>query len=43
MTRPTASSVYFWTTPVPQCLDGRKDVTCTDYAEWTQAWTEIKG
>ncbi len=19
------------------------DVTCTDYAEWTQAWTEIKG
>ncbi|MFG2495987.1 ABC transporter substrate-binding protein [Streptomyces caniferus] len=35
--------VHFWTTPVPQCLDGRKNVTCTDYAEWTRAWTEIKG
>jgi putative spermidine/putrescine transport system substrate-binding protein len=35
--------VHFWTTPVKQCLDGRKDTTCTDYAQWTRAWTEIKG
>jgi putative spermidine/putrescine transport system substrate-binding protein len=31
--------VWFWSTPVAQCLDGRKDVTCKDYAAWTQAWT----
>ncbi|MGP3953060.1 ABC transporter substrate-binding protein [Streptomyces sp. 7N604] len=35
--------VHFWTTPVKQCLDGRKNATCTDYARWTRAWTEIKG
>jgi len=37
------SKVYYWTTPVPQCLDGRTDVTCKDYAAWTQAWTTVKG
>ncbi|MFU8850508.1 ABC transporter substrate-binding protein [Micromonospora sp. SL1-18] len=35
--------VWFWSTPVAQCLDGRKDVTCKDYAAWTQAWTTVKG
>ncbi|MEW1658120.1 MULTISPECIES: ABC transporter substrate-binding protein [unclassified Streptomyces] len=35
--------VHFWTTPTRQCLDGRTDTTCTDYAQWTRAWTEIKG
>jgi putative spermidine/putrescine transport system substrate-binding protein len=38
-----ASNIYYWTTPIEQCLDGRTDVTCTDYGDWTQAWTEIKG
>ncbi|MEV0380419.1 ABC transporter substrate-binding protein [Nonomuraea sp. NPDC050643] len=37
------SKVHYWTTPIAQCLDGRADVTCKDYAEWTRAWTEIKG
>jgi putative spermidine/putrescine transport system substrate-binding protein len=37
-----ASKIWYWTTPVEQCLDGR-DVKCTDYGDWTQAWTEIKG
>ncbi|GLW97359.1 ABC transporter substrate-binding protein [Microtetraspora sp. NBRC 16547] len=37
------SKVHFWTTPIAQCLDGRTDVTCKDYSEWTRAWTEIKG
>jgi len=37
------SKVYYWTTPISQCLDGRTDVKCTDYSEWTRAWTEIKG
>ena len=35
--------VWYWTTPIAQCLDGRTDVTCKDYGEWTTAWQEIKG
>jgi putative spermidine/putrescine transport system substrate-binding protein len=35
--------VWYWTTPLARCLDGRTDVTCKDYSAWTQAWTEIKG
>jgi putative spermidine/putrescine transport system substrate-binding protein len=35
--------VWYWTTPVEQCLDGRSDVKCKDYAAWTQAWTTVKG
>ena len=34
--------VWFWTTPIRDCLDGRGRV-CTDYAQWTAAWTQIKG
>jgi putative spermidine/putrescine transport system substrate-binding protein len=37
------SKVWYWNTPIAQCLDGRTNVTCKDYAAWTQAWTEIKG
>jgi putative spermidine/putrescine transport system substrate-binding protein len=37
------SKVHYWTTPIAQCLDGRTDVKCKDYSEWTRAWTEIKG
>jgi putative spermidine/putrescine transport system substrate-binding protein len=37
------AKVWYWTTPVSQCLDGRTDVTCKDYSAWTQAWTTIKG
>ncbi|WP_417367003.1 extracellular solute-binding protein [Glutamicibacter arilaitensis] len=35
--------VWMWTTPVEQCIDGRTDVKCTNYQEWTKAWTEVKG
>ncbi|WP_305785596.1 ABC transporter substrate-binding protein [Symbioplanes lichenis] len=35
--------VWFWTTPLARCVDGRTDVQCKDYAAWTQAWTTIKG
>jgi putative spermidine/putrescine transport system substrate-binding protein len=38
-----SDKLYYWTTPVAECLDGRTDVTCTDYAQWTAAWQEIKG
>lgn len=36
-------TISFWTTPTKQCLDGRTDTTCVDYAAWTQAWSSIKG
>jgi putative spermidine/putrescine transport system substrate-binding protein len=36
------SKVYYWNTPITQCLDGRTDVKCTDYAQWTKAWTSIR-
>jgi putative spermidine/putrescine transport system substrate-binding protein len=35
--------VWFWTTPVPQCLDGRRNVTCVPYAQWVRAWASVKG
>jgi putative spermidine/putrescine transport system substrate-binding protein len=37
------ANVWYWATPQAQCLDGRTDVACKDYSEWTQAWTEIRG
>ena len=40
---PYWKNVYYWTTPTTQCLDGRTNVKCEDYSEWTKAWTEIKG
>jgi putative spermidine/putrescine transport system substrate-binding protein len=38
-----SEKIWYWTTPIEQCLDGRTDVKCTDYGDWTTAWTEIKG
>jgi len=38
-----AAQIWYWTTPIAQCLDGRTNVRCKDYGEWTRAWTEIKG
>ena len=38
-----ASKIWYWTTPIAKCIDGRTDVTCVDYAKWTEAWAEIKG
>jgi putative spermidine/putrescine transport system substrate-binding protein len=38
-----ADQIWYWTTPIEQCLDGREDVQCTTYTDWTRAWTEIKG
>ncbi len=34
--------VAYWTTPRKECGDDRGAV-CKDYAEWVEAWTEIKG
>ncbi len=38
-----SEKIWYWTTPITQCLDGRTDVQCTDYGDWTTAWTEVKG
>jgi putative spermidine/putrescine transport system substrate-binding protein len=35
------NSIRFWKTPVKDCGNGKQD--CTDYTEWQQKWTEIKG
>jgi putative spermidine/putrescine transport system substrate-binding protein len=39
-----SDSLFYWTTPTKHCLapDTRGNV-CTDYSQWTQAWTDIKG
>jgi len=37
-----SEQLWYWRTPVKECLDGR-DVECTDYSQWTAAWTEVKG
>lgn len=34
--------VYYWNTPTENCLDGRTDVTCVPYAEWSKAWSELR-
>ena len=36
------AKVHYWNTPISACLDGRTDAKCTDYAEWTKAWTDIR-
>lgn len=38
-----ASKIWYWTTPIADCVDGRTDVKCVDYGKWTAAWQEIKG
>lgn len=38
-----AAQIWYWSTPIAECLDGRTDVKCTDYSDWTTAWQEIKG
>jgi putative spermidine/putrescine transport system substrate-binding protein len=35
--------VWFWTTPIEQCIDGRTDVECTSFQDWTNAWATVKG
>ena len=36
------TDVWYWTTPVAKCLDGRTGVTCKDFAAWVEAWTAIR-
>jgi putative spermidine/putrescine transport system substrate-binding protein len=34
-------SIKFWQTPTQDCGNGQSN--CTDYSEWQQKWTEVKG
>jgi len=34
--------VYYWNTPTEKCLDGRTDVKCVPYSEWSKAWSELR-
>ncbi len=34
-------SIKFWQTPTQDCGNGQTN--CTDYSEWQQKWTEVKG
>lgn len=36
------TDVWYWTTPTAECLDGRTDATCKDFAAWVEAWTTIR-
>ena len=35
--------IWPWTTPIETCLDGRTDVKCASFQEWTNAWATVKG
>ena len=37
------SEIWPWTTPIEQCIDGRTDVQCTSFQDWTNAWLTVKG
>ena len=34
--------LWYWRTPTKECLDGRTDVDCVDYQEWTSAWNDLR-
>ena len=36
------TNVWYWTTPVAECIDGRTDIKCKDFAAWVEAWTQIR-
>ncbi len=36
-------NVWYWTTPIEQCIDGRTEVQCTSFQDWTNAWATVKG
>jgi putative spermidine/putrescine transport system substrate-binding protein len=34
--------IWFWATPQAACLDGRTNVQCVPYNDWTKAWSDIR-
>jgi putative spermidine/putrescine transport system substrate-binding protein len=35
-------NVYYWTTPIEQCIDGRRNVECIGYDDWVKAWSKLR-
>ncbi|MEO6349278.1 MAG: extracellular solute-binding protein [Candidatus Limnocylindrales bacterium] len=40
---PFWDNIWYWQTPEATCVDGRTDVQCKDFADWSEAWQELKG
>ena len=40
---PFWDNIWYWQTPEATCVDGRTDVQCKDFDDWSTAWTTIKG
>lgn len=40
---PFWDKIYYWQTPEATCVDGRTNVQCTDFDDWSSAWTTLKG
>jgi putative spermidine/putrescine transport system substrate-binding protein len=40
---PFWNNIYYWQTPEATCVDGRTNVQCKDFDDWSSAWTTLKG
>jgi putative spermidine/putrescine transport system substrate-binding protein len=40
---PFWDKIFYWQTPEATCVDGRTDVQCKDFDDWSSAWTTLKG
>jgi putative spermidine/putrescine transport system substrate-binding protein len=40
---PFWDNIHYWQTPEQTCVDGRTDVQCKDFDDWSSAWTTLKG
>jgi putative spermidine/putrescine transport system substrate-binding protein len=36
------TDVWYWTTPIEDCLDGRTDVKCKGFDDWVRGWQEVR-
>jgi putative spermidine/putrescine transport system substrate-binding protein len=40
---PFWDNIWYWQTPEAACVDGRTDVQCKDFDDWSDAWLNLKG
>ena len=40
---PFWDKIFYWQTPEATCVDGRTNVQCKDFGDWSSAWTTLKG
>ena len=36
------TNIYYWTTPIAECLDGRTEVKCKTFDDWVKGWQEVR-